>query len=866
VRRRWLALLAILLQLAWAGRIQVLQADRLELHKVGDHELVVLVGKPVKMRLADGRELQADRVEYDRKEKRLLLLGDVHYLDPEGRVIESEQIELYLQDESMDALTVHMQSGRVDLWGPEATRVLGQIMLRNGRFTPCARCGQDPYDYCFDADKVVLYPGDRLIAYGVTVHISGKDAFHLPLLMLHFSKRRPRLQVGNNESDGWFFSADLPYVTQGGLGFTLIRYFQKRGWGFGFDHWGVGAAYEHYRALYLPPLAGAEKGSLELLGDYRLGDSKLRDLNYFQSIKFTYKDLFPPEEKPHWGLLAEYRLKEDGWRHDVRLERRDLGGLNRLTFSLRSAQEKGPDPHAWLSVRNYLDLGEEGPAAARVIPEFGLKWLRGLSYAGWSVKGSVSLGGYYDRTNELNRSARALGSWAKAGRMIIEHVDTYKPRAYWPGFSAYFENRYRGYLYDSGERQIRWLDTLRLGQKWAGFHLQAGLKRNVTEGEAFFARDFLRPVHSFDADASLSWMVFNGLSLKSSGGWDIQNGEYKELRSSLNWTLAPFSLSASHVYDPQSGLHKLTNGRLGLRLGDLSASASSGYDYQRGKYSPLDIRLSYALSGGNVSLKHSHDLNEGRARTTSFSLGLRPGTSSYLFSESYNYQQERLDGRLSAGWGPFSLSFSHATFLTGDSGSSNFRKSSLSFAAAWRQHKLTLIENWNGRLGRFGPGYLQVSSRLSDLRGSWLLSARWHLPEDGDEETYLQRAAVSGGVDLWRPQNDWPGLSMQGGLEYKRLDANRKSLVLKNFGLTAAWYESPHTKLFLSVLASQTLIDDDGWHEIKPRFVVTLDRCCWAMQFSLDAAAPAAKLSFIYGGKSSRFLFDDSGIRLPWKE
>jgi len=111
---RWglVLLAALLLAGARAGRVEVIQADRLELRKVEGHELVILYGRPVKIRLEDGRQVEADVVEYDRDARRLLLLGNVLYVDDEKRVIESDQLELYLNDESMDALEVHMRRRR----------------------------------------------------------------------------------------------------------------------------------------------------------------------------------------------------------------------------------------------------------------------------------------------------------------------------------------------------------------------------------------------------------------------------------------------------------------------------------------------------------------------------------------------------------------------------------------------------------------------------------------------------------------------------------------------------------------------------------------------------------------------------------
>ncbi len=865
---RWslVLLAALLLAGARAGRVEVVQADRLELRKVEGHELVVLYGRPVKIRLEDGREVEADTVEYDRDARRLLLMGNVLYVDKEKRIIESDQLELYLNDESMDALEVHLRSGGIDLWGPEATRVLGQILMEDGRFTPCARCGQQPYDYGFSAEKVILYPGDRLIAYGVTVYIQGQPYLRWPLLMLHFSERRPRLEVHHDEVDGWSLAADLPYVSDGGLGFTLVRYFQNRGLGLGFDHWGVGAAYEHYRALYLPPEVGADHGSLEIDLDYREGDERLRTIPYYANFHFEYDDAWPLPEEPRWSVRADWRDKSDNWRRSLGLERRDLPGQNRLWLTASARRESGPDPKPSLRLKTYFDLGEEGPPAGRVLPEATLKWTKGWSQGGFSIKGSVSAGGYYDRTNELNRSARAAGVWASVGRVFVQHADTYNAKNPWPGFNLHFENRFSGWYYDTGERQVDWRNTLSLEQRLGGLRLKAAARRTVVEGEAFFARDYRRPQHTLTVDGAAKWQPQQTFSLEVKSGWDVWKGEYQKLTGSLSWTPRPFSFSLQHVYDPQSGLNQSSNARLGFKTGSFGASLSSGYDYQKGEYSSLNFKSSYALPGGNALLSHVYDLNLGRSKTTKFSISLQPGQNRYSLSEDYDYEEDRLTGRLAASWGPFSLSFSHDTYLTPDPADPDYRQSGLSFSAVWRQHKLLVVENWNGRLGRFGPGYVSVSSRYTGLEQVWSLTARWHLPEEGDEAVYLENAHLSGGFDLITPTLDHPGFSLQGGFDYLRHGPDDRQLTFKNFGFTAAWLADEHTRLFISTLVNQRVRTSEGWPPLEPRFVFTLDRCCWAFQFTVDAAVPSAKLSFIYGGKSARFLLDDSGIHYPWED
>ncbi|XOB98207.1 hypothetical protein ACMC9I_09885 [Deinococcota bacterium DY0809b] len=858
-------LVALLAGWALAGRIEVTQADRLELRKVGDSELVVLVGEPVILKLEKGEEVRADRVEYDRSARRLILIGQVFYQDAEGRVTEADYLELYLDDESLDALEVHIQSGGIDLWGPEATRVMGQILLTQGEFTPCARCGQDPYDYSFKARKVILYPGDRLVAYDVTVYTRGQVTFYSPVLLLHFSERRPRVEVGSDPTDGWFVSADLPYVTRNGLGFTLLRWFENRGWGLGVDHWGAGAAYEHYRALYLPPEVGAARGTLEAQLDYRMGDKNLRDLPFYQATAFKWTSAAQAADPPRWSLKAEYRLKEDGWRHEFSLERRENTASGRVRLKLSSRALGREEPRAEFRLQTYLDLGAAGPPAARTVPEMVLRWTRGWSGGGFSVKGSLYAGGYFDRTNELNRSARAAGVWASAGRIYVDHLDVFRPSPLWKGFRLSAENRFKGWYYDTGERQVDWRSTLRASQTLGGLRVEARLERRVAEGEAFFARDYIRPERKLDFKASSRWSVLPGLVLTASGGRDLEQAVYAPLKAGLEARPGPLALKLDHLYDPQEGRHRTTSGRLSLRLGDLAASAQTGYRYLDAAYDDLLLRASYALPGGNLSLTHKRDLNQGRPRETRAAFELRPGSARYSLSETYDHDGRRLNGRIGAGWGPFSVRLDHTSFFTEDPGDPNFRDHQLTLTAAWKEHRLTLLERWDGAQGRFGPGSLRFGSRFADLRSTWNVSAAWHLPETGDEEVYLEEASIKGGFDVWSGGDTWPALSVQGGFEYARYAADDRKLSFKDFGFTLGWRGEENTRLYLSALLTQEVRTSEGWPPLEPRFVVTLDRCCWALRFTLDAAAPSARIAFLYGDQSARFLFDESGIRMPWE-
>ena len=87
--------------------IKVLEAERLELRQEGGEEVYVLVGEPVRLE-REGETLEAKRVVYFRERRLLLLSGGVRYRDREGRLIEAEELQVDLADESFDALEVRI--------------------------------------------------------------------------------------------------------------------------------------------------------------------------------------------------------------------------------------------------------------------------------------------------------------------------------------------------------------------------------------------------------------------------------------------------------------------------------------------------------------------------------------------------------------------------------------------------------------------------------------------------------------------------------------------------------------------------------------------------------------------------------------
>src|SRR5690606_18752186 len=76
-------------------------------------------------------------------------------------------------------------------------------------------CGQELEDYAFEADRLEIYPGDRLVAYDVTVLIRGAAVMALPIMVLPIGPqdRQPRIEYATGTAtERARISLNWPYV------------------------------------------------------------------------------------------------------------------------------------------------------------------------------------------------------------------------------------------------------------------------------------------------------------------------------------------------------------------------------------------------------------------------------------------------------------------------------------------------------------------------------------------------------------------------------------------------------------------------------------------------------------------------------
>ena len=819
---RWLPLLLFLLLSALAQErvIKVLEAERLEFRQEGGEEVYVLVGEPVRLE-REGEALEAKRVTYFRARKLLYLSGQVRYRDKEGRLIEAEELQVDLADESFDALEVRIEAENLLLTGPICQRAAGAILLERGYATPCASCGQEVPDYAFRAREIVLYPGDRVVARDVTLLVQEKPVLTLPVLLLYLSERRPRLEVGQDEG-GLYVKADLPYVAAFGLGYTLLRYYQGRGYGFGLDHYGTGEAKERYFFLHTPP------------------------------DTFQYR--------------GEYGLKRAGFSVAALVERDDT--LEKLTrFRLEALLPGTPTLQDWryaLRLEGFLDHDPSTPPPRTLqrLPELEAQSPT-LRQGPFSLQLSLQAGRYLAETNPLNRSARALGPYAEAGRLLLAHTESLV-LAPWPGATLRGENRFLGFYYTTQnpdgehERQVDWSTNLAFRQALGGVSLEAGYLRSVQEGESPFRFDALPQRRTHQATLGLGFRE-RPLALSLKGGWDLEKEAYLPLEAEARLQDRGYGLLLSHKRDLEEGpLETRLEGS--LTPYPFSLRASLRYDHQKALFDPLLLQGAYALPAGSLNLAHRHGLNGEGALETSLTLAYREGPNAYTLQARRDWPKDTLQASGQAILGPQSLSLQATLDPT-----------ALAYQAGLRSGSapgplLDLLLS-----GRYQEGFRGTNLRLGLIQAlpevAFRLTANLHLPEVEDGGTYLKDLTFGGGLELWPPrpldaseENALPGLSLSGSLSYTRRPTSPEgyALALRNFGPTLTFLGRENTKLHLAALLTQNLPGTP----LKPKFLLTLDRCCWAMRFTLDAAKNEVRLAFLYGGQAAEVLMDEEGVRL----
>jgi hypothetical protein len=557
-----LVVLTLALLAAW-GQAAIIEIDggddpdsRIEFRTVtlpdgSTVELIVLEGNPIVVTVDGRQRFEGRLIEFDPGARIIRIVGPGVFETDEQRV-EGVDLEITLDDETLRGRDVLVVLTEIDVWGLSAVRLPGQVDVLGGRFSPCARCGQPVWDYGFRATSLRIYPGDRLVAEGVTLLVREAGVLWFPLLVFPLAEgdRQPVLRIEPGAA-GRRAVVQLrwPYVA----GANAFGTFTVR-----------------YEADIDPTDRGGLSGRL-LGGAVRVSylggdlDHRFYTVSGSGRLTVTYRPAFLSpglpggRTRPRLGVVARFDSEGESGAPSVsaRLERDDARQPGRWEYTLRLLGEA----EGWrgrYDVQGFVDTAPPHDTlpgdrlappsyATRVTPRQTLSRLQVEPVTLERVRVgtlrldafSVDLGAFVDASNPANRRAAAR-RLADGLRLRVQHAQTLSATTLWSGATIDGRNTFDGRYYDSAERLVQWRTTVALTQRFGPYGSAVlTLDRDVNEGETPFRFDSVPLRNRLEASARLSLAPVASVRFESRTGFtfvDTRRPEgvgWQDLDSSL---------------------------------------------------------------------------------------------------------------------------------------------------------------------------------------------------------------------------------------------------------------------------------------------------------------------------------------------
>ncbi len=920
VRRALIALAALGLGtgLAQARTVKIISADTLELRQVDGQELVVISGTNVELRV-DEDVVRAKRVEFNRTRRTLTLVGAASYRSAaDGQDLRGENLVVELGDEQVTGQDVLISDADLEIRGQQVERIPGQLQATGGYFTTCARCGRTPNDYAFRAERLIVYPGDRLVAYRAQLLLADVPVLFLPVVVIPLNdpERQPRLLLGQDGTDGLTVEADLPFsIGSSTLGTTLLRYYQNRN-----PSVGLGVALRSYA-----PLPYVDRVNLYTLANPRPLDAADPTRSGYD-LDFVF------------GVTGRVPLSRAVRDLDYRLNvsRRDLGrsdldperGVTRVDFGAKV------DYPLFTAEFSYVNrFGPEPTAAERTPYQKTEVVLDPKPYTNGNFSADIRLaaGLYSAQSNPLSRSATAQGVNITTTRLEESHRLGYTAQP-WQNADLTLSNTFTGRYYGTGARTVDLNLSAQLSQRFNTTNtVTFGVGYNRTEGTSPFAFDALAGRRlSAPLSVTVSTVPVRDVRFGVTYARDLFLAPDQQSPTvfSLSVNRAPLNLSSQLSYQPLSG--ELESFSYNATVGDpnsgtltlvpaqparpatafgpatparpayyrrssawpapnLTLSASGSYARTTG-FAPFTLRATVtgATRSDSLSAYVIHDIQTPVINEVGATFNASVGRDAVLnpvtvnASERLSLPTARLSGTFSVTWrGQYQFSSAHDLLLN--------RPVDASPASGVRQESGTVTfsvgtvrgsaNNWQLTYG--GPydlvrgGFTRptLSGSLSATRpGQRLaLSATVNTPGLDQPRAELtradldanwqfgSRAALSGRVLYSRSRSGQ--FPEDRATDTLILDPIRVSLGIGRSG------QAPGAYVTGSLRQTFTWVDGERQNPtpISPVIGLTIDRCCWALQAEADLMQRRYRLSVGLPGQNAYPLFDltPDGTKVP---
>jgi hypothetical protein len=839
---------------------------RLELRNVvlpdgTEVQYYVITGDPVTIKIdTDEQILIGKQIEIDLTNRLVRIIGYGSIQTKTDGLTEGNDLVFDLRDETFTGRDVLVTTEQIDVIGVDANRVPGQISIQTGRFSPCTRCNQQIEDYGFRAERLLLYPGDRLVGYNVNMVIRDAPVLFFPVLVVPLAAldRQPRLSVkrGTGASAGSRAEIELdwPYVMGAdAYGLVGLHYYADivpNGSNFlGNALLGgrasqsyLGASLEHYflsrtgdgtfNFEYIPRFSDTEPALFNVKFQYDTDP----ELNVFQTNLLFNRD----DKSGSYRNLTEYKV----------VFRQNVSGLD-----------------ASFTSQGFFDLEPEDdlrrPSYSAPLYTYGEFEFKpdednsSFSLGGFTVSNILLKLGVFGDSPRLQTADQEGLVIQNAGRLLEQHTITLEPLNPWRGFELSGNSAFTGQYYSTGERAVNWNTTVSARQNFGTLSsLNLSFVRNISEGVSPFQFDNPSENRSIYLEGSFNltpapWLSFNtgtryiffNQRRSTNIGLDPITSNLN-LFGNLNW----LELTFQHVYNPRAGQRdsKLTS-TFTLSSPEPTLDAALTLTYVKdfiveGRNNPRDESeftyefryaitpyLTYRMTGGSFA----EPATEGEVFKP-LELSLTAGTEdqqdltpSFGIIYKYNYNDSEINEigyKVTAAAQPIELEVNQLFGITTISGRDTTgdgipdTPEGTGYQITDARYRVT----WNGVAFFEGSGYALI--RPFELDPNVAQNWRFSLEDDIDEDDVRFALRYNTTYRPCNPENTDPAFnyckpSGQRYFENTTLEASAGLTDFYNFGVSleldflASWRLRDDTldRSYLQSLGLEFFTDINGW-------------------------------------------------------
>ncbi|GAB6137325.1 LPS-assembly protein LptD [Halanaerobaculum tunisiense] len=621
-----LLLLLVLTNSSWAAEAGVnLQAEQVTYQR--DQELIIATGEAHLQ--APEIELEANRIEINLKQNQLVAKGQVT-TNRDTTEYTSQRVEYDLETDqgvfidSQGTFTSASLNSPLYLQTPKTDYSPQQSKLSTPQFTSCEL--EEPH-YHFQAQQMVIYPGDRIVAYHASFwEFNGQiPLFYWPILVysLQHNQQVFQPQLGYNRQKGWFVKTTYNYYLESDFGQLYVDYFSELGWAIGAKHYYKNL--EDDRAslyLYLEQDRQHPKQSPWVNFSFeRHYETEQTNRDLTLDYQDHYGDYLSQPQKAHQVELAfDQQLDLGNWETALGLDYNRNQSYNHH-LDLQLGLDKLPrEPTA---DRFDLDLDysyEEQPSSRLDDYQAQLEYQTYLTddlslnydYTYNYRREEETKSWDYDTSLQLQETQPSYEWWLGTSlQRTEEEIDYYnlpegevtvKPGVIW---SAEIWDPLEVTLGGVNKYQVDWPAAKQHGYYQLDYsdYFQLGKYNNI-----YYDQQFQQNMYSTD---HLNWSYSNDFNLQTRlpAGWSNR----------VTYDYQTVSNSAPEGFFTPDEKHQITE-KLSWHQGESDFYIKSGYDLVTGEYDDLTSEVEYSREHYSLEAVTEYDLNEQQFNESATSL------------------------------------------------------------------------------------------------------------------------------------------------------------------------------------------------------------------------------------------------------